>query len=113
MIAKLIEIVQVVKEKDPAATNSITIILTYPIINVMFHYYIARYLFRKNFKLNYRVTQLVSDLKHSLMTLTSVRKVVTNKFFNQIICAQLLSSPQYEMPTWSLINLVIYIYIYI
>ena len=59
-----------------------------------------RFYLDKILKWNYRVTQFVSDLKHGIMTLTSIRKVVTDKKLNQIICAQLLSSPRHStIPT--------------
>ena len=56
MLKKLIEIIEVVKKKDPAASNTITIALTYPIVNVMFNYYIASFLWKKNLKFLSRFT---------------------------------------------------------
>ena len=50
MFNNLIEIIEVVKEKDPAASNTITIVLTYPIFNVMISYFMANFLWRKKFK---------------------------------------------------------------
>tara|TARA_A100001011_G_scaffold398920_1_gene505198 strand:+ start:1943 stop:2611 length:669 start_codon:yes stop_codon:yes gene_type:complete len=49
MFQKLLEIISVVKDKDPAATNTLTIIITYPIFNVMINYYIASFLWKNNF----------------------------------------------------------------
>ena len=71
-----------------------------------------RFYLDKILKWNYRVTQFVSDLKHGIMTLTSIRKVVTDKKLNQIICAQLCLARCIECLLRVQSILYIYIYIY-
>ena len=44
------EMIQAIKDRDPASSNSFWIILLYPSIHVMVFYYIARFLWLRNIK---------------------------------------------------------------
>ena len=53
-------IINAYKEKDPAATNSITILLTYPGIHAVFFHRISHFLFKKKLKFLARVFSQLS-----------------------------------------------------
>ena len=50
MFSSLNKIVKAIKERDPASSNSFWIILLYPVIHVMFLYYLSRYFWTNNLK---------------------------------------------------------------
>ena len=50
MFSSLNKIVKAIKERDPASPNSFWIILLYPVIHVMFLYYLSRYFWTNNLK---------------------------------------------------------------
>lgn len=53
-------IVNAYKQKDPAATNAVTILLTYPGIHAVFFHRISHFLFRHHFKFLARVFSQIS-----------------------------------------------------
>jgi len=50
LFSSLNKIVKAIKERDPASSNSFWIILLYPVIHVMFLYYLSRYFWTNNLK---------------------------------------------------------------
>ena len=50
MFNSITQMIQAIKDRDPAASNSFWIILLYPSIHVMIFYYVARFLWLRNIK---------------------------------------------------------------
>ena len=50
MFNSITQMIQAIKDRDPAASNNFWIILLYPSIHVMIFYYVARFLWLRNIK---------------------------------------------------------------